>query len=133
MASIELDATVENLETVNDFLADQLIGYPMKLLMQLNLVVEEIYVNIAHYAYKDVVGKARISCDIDSDTNLLTIVFEDKGVPFNPLEKDDPDITASADEREIGGLGIFLTKKMMDEVKYENVDGINRLTVMKKL
>ncbi|MBQ9518937.1 MAG: ATP-binding protein, partial [Firmicutes bacterium] len=128
MATIEVDALPENLETVNDFLAEQLMGHPMKLLMQLNLVVEEIFINIANYAYKDKVGKTRISCDMDSENHLITIVFEDEGIPFNPLEREDPDVTASAEEREIGGLGIFLTKKMMDDVRYENKNGTNRLT-----
>ncbi|MBO5560161.1 MAG: ATP-binding protein, partial [Firmicutes bacterium] len=116
MSELVVDAKTENLEQVNDFIADNLMGCPMKLLMQIDLVVEEVFVNIANYAYKDKVGKAKVMCELDKENNLLTIVFEDKGVPFDPLSKEDPDITAGADEREIGGLGIFLTKKLMDEV-----------------
>ena len=133
MSWFEVDAKVENLEKVNDYIADKLMGCPMKLLMQIDLVVEEIFVNIANYAYKDGEGKVRISCEVDEEKKLFTAVFEDDGVPFDPLAKEDPDITASADEREIGGLGIFLTKKLMDEVSYENKDGVNKLTIIKKL
>ncbi len=133
MSELVVDAKTENLEQVNDFIADNLMGCPMKLLMQIDLVVEEVFVNIANYAYKDKVGKAKVMCELDKENNLLTIVFEDKGVPFDPLSKEDPDITAGADEREIGGLGIFLTKKLMDEVLYENKDGKNILKLIKKL
>ncbi len=133
MSKLEIDAKTENLDRVNDFIADNLMGCPMKLLMQIDLVVEEVFVNIAHYAYKDAVGKAWITCGLDKENNLLTIIFEDEGVQFDPLAKDDPDITASAEEREIGGLGIFLTKKLMDDVSYERKDGKNILTLVKKL
>ena len=119
MPKLEIDATQENLAVVNDFIEEQLDGYSMKDSMQVSLVVEEIYVNIASYAYGDSVGKAVITCDIDRDTNTLTLVFEDHGMPFDPLAKEDPDITASAEDRQIGGLGIFLIKKIMDTVSYE--------------
>ena len=133
MSKLEIDAKTENLDKVNDFIADNLMGCPMKLLMQIDLVVEEVFVNIAHYAYKDTVGKAFITCKLDKENDLLTLIFEDEGVQFDPLAKDDPDITASAEEREIGGLGIFLTKKLMDDVSYERKDGKNILTLVKKL
>ena len=133
MPKLELDATQENLAVVNDFIEEQLEGYSMKDSMQVSLVVEEIYINIANYAYGDSVGKAVITCDVDRDTDTLTLVFEDHGMQFDPLAKADPDITASAEEREIGGLGIFLTKKIMDTVSYEYDNGVNRLTAKKVL
>ena len=135
MKELVLDATTENLDTVISFVTEQLeaVDCPMKAQMQIDLCVEEIFVNIANYAYKDKVGKAKVMCELDKENNLLTIVFEDKCVPFDPLSKEDPDITAGADEREIGGLGIFLTKKLMDEVLYENKDGKNILKLIKKL
>ena len=105
----------------------------MKLLMQTQLAVEEIFVNIAHYAYKDKTGEVNVLCELDKEKNLFTIIFEDTGIPFDPLKREDPDVTATAEERNIGGLGIFLTKKLMDEVSYENKDGKNILTLMKKL
>ncbi len=133
MNTLETEAKIENLDTVNDFIADNLMGCPMKLLMQIDLVVEEIFVNIANYAYGDKNGKVWISCELDSETNMLTIVFEDKGIPFDPLSKDDPDITAPIEERPIGGLGIFITKKLMDEATYKNEKGKNILKLVKKL
>ena len=133
MPKLELDATQENLAVVNDFIEEQLEGYSMKDSMQVSLVVEEIYINIANYAYGDSVGKAVTTCGVDRDTDTLTLVFEDHGIQFDPLAKADPDITASAEEREIGGLGIFLTKKIMDTVSYEYDNGVNRLTAKKVL
>lgn len=134
MSRLEVDAKIENLDRVNEFIADNIIDCPVKDAMQIELVVEEIFVNIAHYAYEgEEAGKAWINCEFDEETRILEIVFEDNGIPFNPLERKDPDVTASAEEREIGGLGIFLTKKLMDEVKYEYKDNCNILTVVKKL
>ena len=131
MPRLEIEAKTENLEKVNDFIAEVLVGCPMKLLMQIDLVVEEIFVNIASYAYKDKTGDVSVDCDIKD--GLLTMVFEDSGEMFDPLKKPDPDISASAEEREIGGLGIFLTKKLMDEVNYEYKNGKNILTLVKKI
>ena len=133
MNQLKIAAKTENLEIVNDFLAEKLIGCPMKLLMQTQLAVEEIFVNIAHYAYKDKTGEVNVLCELDKEKNLFTIIFEDTGIPFDPLKRDDPDVTATAEERNIGGLGIFLTKKLMDEVRYENKDGKNTLTLIKKI
>lgn len=131
MARLETEAKTENLDKINDFTADILIGKPMKLLMQIDLAVEEIFVNIANYAYEDKIGKVWVECTLEND--ILTIIFEDEGKPFDPLKKDDPDVTASAEEREIGGLGIFLTKKLMDDVNYEYKNGRNVLTLVKKI
>ena len=133
MNQLKIAAKTENLEIVNDFLAEKLIGCPMKLLMQTQLAVEEIFVNISHYAYKDKTGEVNVLCELDKEKNLFTIIFEDTGIPFNPLKRDDPDVTATAEERNIGGLSIFLTKKLMDEVHYENKDGKNILTLIKKI
>ena len=133
MNQLKIAAKTENLEIVNDFLAENLIGCPMKLLMQTQLAVEEIFVNISHYAYKDKTGEVNVLCELDKEKNLFTIIFEDTGIPFDPLKRDDPDVTATAEERNIGGLGIFLTKKLMDEVRYENKDGKNTLTLIKKI
>ena len=133
MNQLKTEAKTENLELINDFLAENLIGCPLKLLMQTQLAVEEIFVNIAHYAYKDKTGEVNVLCELDKEKNLFTIIFEDTGIPFDPLKREDPDVTATAEERNIGGLGIFLTKKLMDEVSYENKDGKNILTLMKKM
>lgn len=130
---LTVDATTENLHQVMDFVDGFLEenGASMKTQMQVDLAVEEIYVNIAHYAYGDAVGKAEISAACAGGE--LTLVFRDSGVPYNPLAKEDPDITASAEDRAIGGLGIFLTKKNMDDVSYVFADGCNVLTMKKRL
>ena len=88
---------------------------------------------IASYAYAPGTGIATVCIEIDDDPPVVTIAFSDSGVPFDPLKKADPDVTLPAEEREIGGLGIFMTKKTMDEVRYEYKDGQNRLTLVKKL
>lgn len=131
--SLTVDATTENLETVNEFIDGFLEknGCSPKAQMQIDLCVEEIYVNIANYAYGEGTGKAEIS--IENNNGEVTIVFKDSGVEYNPLEKPDPDITLPAEEREIGGLGIFLTKKNMDSVTYEYSDNKNILTMKKKI
>lgn len=130
---LTLDATVENLRRVLSFVDDLLEknDCPMKTQMQIDLSVEEIYVNIANYAYGEGVGKAEIS--FENNNGEITITFRDSGTPYNPLDKADPDITLSAEERDIGGLGIFMTKKNMDRVSYEYKDGQNVLTMKKHL
>ncbi|MBQ7264993.1 MAG: ATP-binding protein [Firmicutes bacterium] len=130
MAELTIDAKTENLPQVFEFIEESLEGCPFKLVSQMNLVAEEIFVNIASYAYKDKEGKAIIKVDVDNNT--LTLIFEDSGVPFDPLQKEDPDTSANAEERQIGGLGIFLAKKLTDSMEYENKDGVNRLLLTKK-
>ena len=130
---ITIDATEENLSAVNEFIDGFLEeqNCPAKSQMQIDLAVEEIFVNIAKYAYGDSVGKAEIS--IENNNSEITIIFKDSGTPYNPLEKADPDITLSADERQIGGLGIFLTKKNMDTVSYEFNNNKNVFTMKKNI
>ena len=88
--------------------------------------------NIALYAYAPETGKADITFDVDKEKKEAVITFRDKGVAFNPLEKQDPDVTQSAEERQIGGLGIYIVKKTMDQVTYERVNDENVLTIVKK-
>ncbi|MBQ5823608.1 MAG: SpoIIE family protein phosphatase [Clostridia bacterium] len=108
-------------------------GCSLKITMAVCVAVEEIFVNIASYAYKDGSGNASLCFSFDENKRLMTIVMKDDGVPFNPLEKDEPDISLSAEEREIGGLGIFITKKTMDTVSYTYENGQNILTMTKKI
>lgn len=135
MAELTVAATLENLELVTEFVNEQLslAGCSGKLVTQIDLAVEEIYVNIAHYAYHPVVGEATVRCEVGGDPLQITIDFRDDGKPYNPLEKEDPDITLGAQHRQIGGLGIFMVKKLMDGVSYEFRDGKNVLTVSKLL
>lgn len=135
MKEIEIIAKTENLDAVTDFVNEQLeaVGCPMKTLMQIDVAVEEIFVNIAHYAYENGVGNARILVRTNSENNTAVITFIDRGIPYDPLAKEDPDVTLPAEERKIGGLGIFMVKKSMDDVRYEYTDGQNIFTVEKKL
>lgn len=105
------------------------IDCPMKSVMQITVCVEEMFVNVAHYAYGGETGEVKLAIDGDSRTVSITLV--DEGVPFDPLAKEDPDITLNAEERNIGGLGIFMVKKSMNEVKYERRDGKNIFTMKK--
>ena len=134
MAELNVAAVDTNLEAVQDFIREQ-IGLScedVKTLMQIDLAVEEIFVNIAHYAYTDG-GNVRINCDVVGEPPTMTIIFADCGKQFDPLAKPDPDVTAGIEDRGIGGLGIFLTKKYMDKVEYEYHDGENVLKLVKRI
>ena len=89
--------------------------------------------NVVRYAYEGGMGWIEVGTDLDPDGVTLTIVLKDAGVPFNPLEKEDPDITLSVEDRKIGGLGIFLCKKLMDNIEYKYEDGCNVLIMSKKV
>lgn len=135
MRTLEIDAITENLDEVIGFIDGVLEenDCPMKIQLQIELTVEEVFINIASYAYAPQIGTAKISVDVDGDKADVTMVFEDSGVPYDPLAKEDPDVTLPASERGIGGLGIFLVKKNMNDVKYEYKDGKNVLTLTKSL
>ena len=100
---------------------------------KIRLSVEEAVENVVRYAYEGGIGWLEIGTRLDQDNLLLTIELRDAGVPFNPLDKPDPDITLSAEERNIGGLGIFLSKKMMDSISYRYENGNNILTMSKSV
>ena len=130
------EAADENLEAVNDFIHEQIKPFSChsQTLFQIDLAVEEIFVNISHYAYSPDKGTVQIDCSVEKTSDApakLTVSFTDSGKAFNPLAIPDPDITLSVEEREIGGLGIFLTKKYMDSVLYERRDKQNILTFTK--
>ena len=134
-SEIEIKALTENLQEVISFVDGHLeeMGASMKVQMQIDIAVEELFVNIAHYAYAPDTGMAVVCVEKDAEKNQVSITFVDKGKPYNPLEKPDPDITLPAEERSIGGLGIFMVKKSMDDMRYEYKDGQNILTITKKL
>ncbi|MBO4422557.1 MAG: ATP-binding protein [Clostridia bacterium] len=131
----ETEAEIKNLQDVIDFVNSRIsaIECPAKAKMQIDVAVEEIFVNVASYAYETGTGKVTVRVDTGSDAGAVSITFSDRGIPYDPLKKEDPDVTASADEREIGGLGIFMTKKIMDEVSYEYKNGQNVLTLKKRI
>jgi sigma-B regulation protein RsbU (phosphoserine phosphatase) len=108
-------------------------GCQMKSQMAICVAVEEIFVNIASYAYGENTGEASLCFSFDKAERLMTLEVKDEGIQFNPLERDEPDITLSAADREIGGLGIFITKKTMDEISYSYENGKNVLTMVKKI
>lgn len=132
---LTLSAVPENIEKVNDFVNAYLeeTGCPMKAQMQIGLATEEAFVNIVHYAYDAKSGDASIRIERREQPEAVVITFTDQGKPYDPLQKKDPDVTLSAEERQIGGLGVFLIKKMMDEVRYEYRDGKNVLQLQKLL
>ena len=132
---LTVGASLRNLAEVQQFIGERLssIRCPSKTQMQTALVVEEVFVNVAEYAYEPDKGRVTVCVDVAKDPAVLTLTFIDSGRPFDPLQKTDPDVTLSAEQRDVGGLGIFLTKKLMDDVRYEYRDGQNVLTLTKKL
>lgn len=135
MKELTLPAILENLPAVQTFVEEELESHncPLKILTQVAVAVEELFVNIAHYAYHPTVGEATVRCEVGGEPLQVTIQFLDNGYPFNPLEKQDADITLSAGERPIGGLGILMVKKSMDQVDYTYENGKNILTIRKEL
>ena len=103
----------------------------MKAQMQIDIALEELFVNIAHYAYPDSTGEAVIRVGFTSE--YVQITLSDSGIPYDPLKKPDPDVTLNVQDRPIGGLGIFMTKQLMDDVVYEYEDGRNILTLKKRI
>lgn len=135
MKELIVDASIDNLRAVTDFVEEQLdsFGCPMKAQMQVDIAVDELFSNIAYYAYASGQGRATIQVELQNEPRAVVIRFIDSGVPYDPLSKADPDTTLSAEERQIGGLGIYMVKKSMDEVCYERRDGENILTIKKIL
>ncbi len=129
---LRVEAKVESLPDVIDFATGTLSDEcPLRERTHIELVTEEIFVNIASYAYPDGGGFAVIRRSGGEGTDGLTLTFIDGGVPYDPLQKPDPDLELPLDERPIGGLGVFLVKKIVDEAHYEYKDGKNILTVRK--
>ncbi len=137
MAELLVKAEDSNLGLVLEFIHKQIKEYDKnkKIMMQMDLAVEEIFINISHYAYKPGNGDARIVCQTGGELKnpVVKIEFYDEGIAFDPLEKEDPDTSLPAEERDIGGLGIFLVKKYMDFVSYERKGNLNVFTMTKKL
>ena len=135
MRELTVEATLENMDKVIGFVDGMLeeYGCGVKEQMAIDVAVDELFSNIVHYAYNPEIGCATVRVDVKNDPLAVEITFIDNGVPYDPLAKRDPDITLSAEERQIGGLGIFIVKKSMDAVNYEYKDGKNILTIKKDL
>lgn len=135
MKSITVPATLDELDTVQEFIDGELeeCGCGMRTQMQIDLAVEEIFVNIASYAYRPVTGEAEVRCQVEEDPLRVIIQFLDNGKPFDPLAKEDVDISEDGLVGREGGLGILMVKKSMDGVEYSYEDGKNVLTICKNL
>ena len=135
MKKLTVEAKDENLSQVLAFVDEELeaIDCPMKTQMQIDVAVEELFVNVSHYAYTPRSGDVAVELWSTDEPKEVFIRFTDSGMPYNLLEKPDPDVTLSADKRQIGGLGIFLVKKNMDVMEYESSEGKNIVTIRKKL
>lgn len=133
MKKLELEASVDSIEKITDFINAELeaMDCPMKAQMQIDVAVDEVFANIANYAYEGAKGGAVVCFEAQDDPRGAVITFVDRGIPFNPLESKDPDTSLSAEERQIGGLGIFLVKKTMDEMRYERRGEENVLRITK--
>lgn len=135
MKELIVEATMENLSKVQGFVDEQLeqLACPVKTQMQVDVAVEELFTNIAFYAYHPEIGSATVCVEVVEKPLAVVITFIDNGVPYDPLAKVDPDITLSAEEREIGGLGIYMVKKTMDDISYEYKNGQNILRIKKNI
>lgn len=130
---LKIQATIEGMDEVLAFVSSILDehGCTDQARTQLRMAMEELYVNVAHYAYSSGEGWVEIRGSVDGDVATFSLI--DGGTPFDPLEKPDPDIMLSGEERRIGGLGIYMVKTMVDKLEYEYRDGCNCLTMQKKL
>lgn len=135
MKELTVAATVENIEKVTDFVNEQLesIDCPFKVQTQIDIAIDELFGNIAKYAYAEKTGTATVAFHYLQEKRTVSIVFSDSGKPYDPLSGADPDTTLSAENRPIGGLGIYMVKKSMDTVSYQYKDGKNMLTILKRL
>ena len=133
--SITLPATVENIGKITAFVEGRMEekGCPLKPIMQVSMAVDGVMANVAMYAYAPGTGDVTVAVDFDDGSRTVSITFIDRGVAFDPLAKEDPDVTLPAEQRKIGGLGIFLVKKTMDDVTYRREGDKNVLCIKKKV
>ena len=133
MRELTIEATPENVDKAIEFVDGMLeeYGCGMREQMAIDVAVDELFANIAHYAYNPDTGYATVQVDVIKEPLSVEITFIDNGKPYDPLAKADPDISKSVEDREIGGMGIFIVKKSMDAVNYEYKDGKNILTIKK--
>ena len=135
MNEITVEARLDKLDEVLAFVDAQLeaMDCPIKAQTQIDIAVEEMFVNIAHYAYGPEVGQAVVRFEARQDPPAAAITFVDRGAPFDPTARHDPDVSLPVEQRQIGGLGIYMTKKSMDGMTYERWNGKNILTIEKRL
>ncbi len=131
---ITVDAAVESIPAVTAFVDERLeaMDCPMKVQAQIDVAIDELLGNIAHYAYAPGTGRATVRLETQEEPRAVSITFLDSGRPYDPLAHQDPDVSLSAEERQVGGLGIFMVKKTIDNISYEYRDGQNVLTIRKE-
>lgn len=131
---LTVEATVDNLEKVTSFVNEQLenLSCPMKAQMQIDIAIDELFSNIAYYAYQPKTGNATVQIEVVNEPLAVVITFIDEGTPYDPLSRENPDTSLSAEERQIGGLGIYMVRKSMDEISYEYREGKNILKIKKQ-
>ena len=132
---LKLEANLNNIPRVMAFVDKELeaLKCPLKIRMKIDLAIDELIANVANYAYASGKGEVTVRFAFDETDRMVSITFIDEGVPYDPLKKRDPDVTLSAAERQIGGLGIFLVKKTMDSMEYKRENDCNILTIYKKI
>lgn len=133
MNEMTVEATPENIQVITAFVDEQLEQYdcPMKAQAQIDIAIDELFGNIVRYAYHPKIGSATVQVEVTKEPLAVVITFIDQGKPYDPLAKEDPNVTLSAEEREIGGLGIYIVKKSMTDIAYEYKDGRNILKIRK--
>ncbi len=135
MKELTLEARLDNIPTATAWIDEALeaIDCPIRAQMQIDVAVDELFSNVARYAYQPGTGDVTLRLGFDEGTGMAEITFIDSGVPYNPLANADPDTSLPAEQRGIGGLGIFLVKKTMDDVRYSHESGRNVLSIFKKI
>lgn len=135
MKTKTIPASAENLSKVFAFVEECLEekACSRKMFLQIQMAVEEIFVNIASYAYQPESGTVKIGVEVQEEPLTAVITFLDHGIPYDPLSRESPDLDIPIEERDVGGLGIYLVKEIMDDVSYEYRDGQNMLTLTKRL
>ena len=135
MKALTLEARLENITLATAFVDAELeaLDCPMKAQMQIDIAIDEVISNISRYAYAPGTGDVTIRFAFDAAARVVEISFVDAGAAYDPLSHDDPDVTLAANDREIGGLGIFLVKRTMDDMRYVREDGRNILTIVKRI
>ncbi len=135
MKELTVEATVESIPVITEFVDGQLeqLDCPPRAQAQIDIAIDELFSNIVHYAYHPGTGPATVRVEVVEEPLSVVITFIDQGVPYDPLTREDPDVSLSAEERDIGGLGIYIVKKNMNEITYEYKDGKNILKIRKEI
>ncbi len=135
MKELKIEADKNNLNIVLEFIDGILkeAGCSVEIMSVIDIAVEEIFVNVSSYAYAPITGEVTMRAEVIKDKNELQITFLDSGVPFDPLQKEDPDVDVAIEDRPVGGLGVYMVKMSMDKVEYEYKDGANVLSIVKNL